>query len=135
MRTALVTAASMALYCLLAIPHAWPASPPIGQATPQNDAVRDLAEKVGQHVGTESLIRDLCSILGPMGVLGWYCWATTAKTLPAKDKQLERDRDAFLQAAATERDAHAKAIETLVGEIKAQREALLEVTRKCQARP
>jgi hypothetical protein len=73
--------------------------------------------------------------LGPMGILGLYCWYVTTRTLPDKDAAITKERDSYLADAAREREAHRLTVDALVAEIKGQREALLEVTRKCQARP
>ena len=100
-------------------------------------------QSISSSSGTENLLKDLASVLGPVGILGWYCYYVTAKAMPKKDAILVAAQDKFHAEANNERNAHAqridnemaqhtKQVEALVSEIKASREAMLEVVRRCE---
>jgi len=83
--------------------------------------------------GVEDLLKDLVNVLGPLGFLGWYCYYVTSRVLPAKDAALATERAAYQEEMERERVAHSLKVDALVGEIKEQREAILEIVRSCQA--
>lgn len=120
------------------------AGPVPTNGSPSAEDVNDTLNQMKQHVGTEALVRELISILGPMGALVYFMMHTMNKTIPAKDEALAKERDVYITEMRAkreqyladnqkEREAHAKIVESLIEEIKQQREAVLEIVRKCAA--
>lgn len=107
----------------------------LAETSGSTETVKQLSDEVTKHMGVDSIVRDLISMLGPMGVLAWYLWYKTAKGDPAKDaayeKQLQTDREAFQTEMRLEREAHHAVIDKLVKEIADGRESLMEVVRSC----
>jgi len=90
----------------------------------------------------ENLARDLASILGPIGILGWYCFYVTSRVLPGKDAQLVEERKQFAAELKSDREAKDKEMQDLYVQLKQEREShaaiverqmqsILEMVRKC----
>lgn len=100
----------------------------------------------GDLHNVEDLVVRLSGIMGPLGVLAWYCYHTVSKAFPQKDQLLAQEREAFARELRDERDAHRQAIAQLVSELTEERKAftvsiketnalILEMVRTCPAHP
>jgi len=63
----------------------------------------------------DPLIKELVSILGPLGFLGWYCWHVTARALPAKDQQIVAAQDKYQACLREELESHGALVTKLLG--------------------
>jgi hypothetical protein len=98
----------------------------------QGDAAQPPAKsQADAFSSSESLILELSKALGPTAFLGWFCYYTVSKTLPAKDVQIESARAAYATEMSKERDDHKEIVNKLVDELKEQRVANLEIVRNC----
>lgn len=60
--------------------------------------------------------KDIFQVLGSLGasgVLGWYCWYVTSKTLPTLVGEFRQETSAIRAEAARERDHHTQQVERL----------------------
>jgi hypothetical protein len=95
--------------------------------------------------GTERLVTNLAQILGPTGFLGWFCYYTVSRTLPAKDaeraaeqdknrEELGKERETFTDSLNKILDANKETMDRLVDSLNRKDEAMLQVVQKCPGR-
>lgn len=53
--------------------------------------------------GAETIITQLVTSLGPVGVLAWYCWYVTSRTLPELTAEFREEAAAAREEARLER--------------------------------
>jgi hypothetical protein len=82
---------------------------------------------------SSGLIMDLVKMLGPMVFLGWYCYYVTSRVLPAKDKSIDDNREAFRVEMKLERDAHQARNDVLVAELREQGQTILRMVESCKS--
>lgn len=107
-------------------------NPPMAQTTP--------AVQNSDGSGLEAAFTRVFSQLGGNGVMAWLAWYMVARAIPAKDAQIaEKDvqiktqRDTFALELRIQRDEHTKNLESVLAELHKEREAAMEVIRRCPA--
>ena len=77
--------------------------------------------------GSAELFWRVADTLGSMGILAWYFYRTQTKTIPEKDAQMKTERDAATLERQSERQSHEAAVASVVGELRAEREARMKI--------
>lgn len=62
----------------------------------------------------ETLIAQLATSLGPVGILGWYCYYVTRVTLPALMAQFREEAEAIRADQKAERQQHHDEMQRMV---------------------